>query len=119
MPGPAQRWTISVNPLVNLGRITPAEAKRVIMEDVVLSEPFAQQESDRYAFNSPGQATSYYYGYVQMRALRTQAELALDKHFNMMAFHDFILAQGMLPPRLLKRAVMEEFVPAQLAAVRK
>ncbi|MCX7180727.1 MAG: DUF885 family protein, partial [Proteobacteria bacterium] len=108
-----------LDPLVNLGRITPAEAKRVIMEDVMFSEPFAQQEADRYAFDSPGQATSYYYGYVQMRALRTQTELALGKHFKPQAFHDFVIAQGMLPPSLLKQAVMDEFVPAQLAATAK
>jgi len=107
-----------LDPMVNLGRMTPADAKRVLMEDVVFSEPFAQQEADRYAFDSPGQATSYYYGYVQMRALRTQTELALGKRFNLKAFHDFVIAQGMLPPRLLKQAVMEEFVPAQLAATK-
>jgi hypothetical protein len=32
-----------------------------------------------------------------------------------MAFNDFILDQGLIPPKLLKQAVMSEFVPAQLA----
>jgi hypothetical protein len=27
-----------------------------------------------------------------------------------MAFNDFIVAQGLLPPRVLEQAVMEEFV---------
>jgi hypothetical protein len=30
-----------------------------------------------------------------------------------MKFHDFILAQGLLPPDLMRKAVMQEFVPAQ------
>ena len=31
------------------------------------------------------------------------------------AFHDFGLAQGLLPPDLLKKAVTERFVPSQAA----
>ena len=61
----------------------------------------------------PGQATAYYYGYGKMQALRTQTELKLKDDFNQQAYHDFILDQGMLPPELLKQAVMEEFVPSQ------
>ncbi|MGE5616036.1 MAG: DUF885 domain-containing protein, partial [Bacillota bacterium] len=105
-----------LDPMVNLGRITPEQAKRVLMEDVVMSEPFSQQEADRYAFDSPGQATSYYYGYLQLETLRTQAEIALGKKFDLKAFDDFVIAQGLLPPRLLKRAIMEEFVPSQSAS---
>jgi uncharacterized protein (DUF885 family) len=103
-----------LDPMVNLGRITPAQAKRVLMEDVVMSEPFAQQEADRYAFQDPGQATAYYYGYVQLESLRTQAEIALGKEFDLRAFDDFVIAQGLLPPRLLKRAVMDEFVRSRM-----
>jgi uncharacterized protein (DUF885 family) len=77
---------------------------------VVISEPFSQQEVDRYAFDSPGQATAYYYGYLQLRSLRTRAEVALGREFDLMAFNDFIVAQGLLPPRVLEQAVMEEFV---------
>jgi len=99
-----------LDPMVNLARIAPAEAKRILMEEVVISEPFSQQEVDRYAFESPGQATAYYYGYLQLRSLRTRAEVALGRRFDLMAFNDFIVAQGLLPPRVLEQAVMEEFV---------
>ncbi|MBV8633355.1 MAG: DUF885 family protein, partial [Burkholderiaceae bacterium] len=99
-----------LDPMVNLGRITPAEAKQFLMQEVRLSEPMAQQEVDRYAFTSPGQATSYYYGYIKLRALRTQAEMALGKQFDLQAFNDFVIAQGMLPPQLLTDAVMTDFV---------
>ena len=104
-----------LDPMVNLGRITPEQAKRFLMEQVLFSEPFSQQEIDRYAFDAPGQATSYYYGYVQLRAIRTQVEVALGKRFNLKAFNDFVLDQGLIPPKLLKQAVLDEFVPAQLA----
>jgi uncharacterized protein (DUF885 family) len=49
-----------------------------------------------------------------MQALRTQTELRLRDRFDQQAFHDFVLAQGILPPDLLKEAVVNEFVPAQL-----
>ena len=41
------------------------------------------------------------------------AEKALGEKFNVQRFHDFILAQGLLPPGLLRKAVIENFVPKQ------
>jgi uncharacterized protein (DUF885 family) len=75
-----------------------------------MSEPFSQQEVDRYTFNAPGQATSYFYGLQKLRAMRTQAEIALGPRFDQQAFHDFVIAQGMLPPDILERAVREQFI---------
>jgi uncharacterized protein (DUF885 family) len=46
-------------------------------------------------------------------ALREDTEKALGPKFNQKKFHDFILAQGLLPPDLMRKAVMEDFVPAQ------
>jgi len=104
-----------IDPQINLGRMTPEQGKQFLMREVVLSEPFAQSEVDRYSYRMPGQATAYYYGYVKLRALKTQAELALGERFNLKAFNDFIIAQGILPPALLKQAVLEDFIPAQQA----
>jgi hypothetical protein len=101
-----------LDPMLNLGMIEPEAAKRLLMEEVVLSEPMARQEVDRYTFNAPGQATSYFYGYTQLEALRARAELALGSQFEPRAYHDFIIDQGLLPLALLQTAVMEEFVPA-------
>lgn len=42
-----------------------------------------------------------------------QRVLYKDK-FDQQAFHDFVLAQGLLPPQVLKDAVMTRFVPSQL-----
>jgi uncharacterized protein (DUF885 family) len=101
-----------LDPMLNLGLISPEDAKRLIMEDMVIGESWAQNEIERYTYRMPGQATAYYYGYTKMQALRTQTELALRDDFDQQAFHDFVLAQGMLPPDLLKQAVMESFVPS-------
>ena len=75
----------------------------------------ARQELDRYTFNAPGQAGSYFYGYTRILELRAETELALGDKFDRLAFNNFLLDQGMLPPDLLAKAVREQFVPAQLA----
>jgi len=104
-----------LDPMLNLGMITPEEAKRLILDDIALGESWAQNEIERYTYRIPGQATAYYYGYNKMQALRAQTELRLRDRFDQRAFHDFVLSQGILPPDILKEAVMNEFVPAQLA----
>ncbi len=103
-----------LDPMLNLGLITPEEAKALIINDVAIGESWAQNEIERYTYRMPGQATAYYYGYSKMQALRAQTELKLQDKFDQQAFHDFILDQGMLPPAILKEAVMTEFVPQQL-----
>jgi uncharacterized protein (DUF885 family) len=103
-----------LDPMLNLGLITPEEAKRLIMDDIGIGESWAQNEVERYTYRMPGQATAYYFGYNKMQALRTQVELKLQDSFDQQAFHDFVLDQGMLPPDILKSAVMDEFVPSQL-----
>ncbi len=105
---------IWLDPMLNLGLITPAEAKRILMEDVGEDDLNAQTEIDRYTFRSPAQATAYYYGYEKLLQLRATTELKLKDRFNQKDFHDFILKQGLLPPDLLHHAVMEEFVSNQI-----
>jgi len=100
-----------LDPMLNLGQLEPDQAKAFLVQELVLSEPMATQEIDRYTFRAPGQATSYYYGLMKLEALRLQTELRLGNGFNQQSFHDFILAQGLLPPDLLTQAVLEEFVP--------
>jgi hypothetical protein len=105
-----------LDPELQAGKIDPAEAFRVLQKDVVLSHAFAEEEVERFTFRSPGQANSYFYGYTRLLELRRDAEKALGRHFDQRKFHDFILAQGLLPPNLMQKAVLEEFVPAELAA---
>ena len=97
-----------LDPMVNLGRITADGAQEFLMREVTLSEPMSKQEADRYAFWSPGQAVSYLYGYTRLRELRMKAEIALGDKFDQREFHDLIIAQGLLPPKLLATAVMAE-----------
>ncbi|MDB5753632.1 MAG: hypothetical protein JWR56_60 [Massilia sp.] len=102
-----------LDPMVNLGEISPEGVKSFLMDEVGMSEGMATQEVQRYTFRAPGQATSYFYGYQRLMETRQAAEVALRKKFNRQAFNDFVLAQGLVPPALLRKAVMQEFVPAQ------
>ncbi|MBB5368457.1 MULTISPECIES: DUF885 domain-containing protein [unclassified Janthinobacterium] len=104
-----------LDPMLNLGQITREEAGRILTDEVMLSKPMARQELDRYTFNMPGQAGSYFYGYTRILQLRAETELALGAKFDRLAFNNFLLGQGLLPPDLLAKAVREQFIPAQKA----
>ena len=105
-----------LDPELQAGKIQPEDAYRVMEHDVVLSHAFAQEEVERFTYRMPGQANSYFYGYTKLIALRKDAEAALGPKFNQKKFHDFILAQGLLPPDLMHDAVMKTFVPDQSAS---
>lgn len=105
-----------LDPMLNLGLTDRERAGQVLIEDVMLSEPMARQELDRYTFNMPGQAGSYFYGYSRIMELRMETELALGQRFDRLAYNNFLLDQGLLPPDLLAKAVREQFIPAQQRA---
>ena len=98
-----------LDPELQAGTITPAQAEKVLAEQVVLSPAMVRQEVDRYTFRAPGQATSYFYGYTRLLELRAAVEKALGPKFDQQAFHDAILAQGLLPPDLMRDAIMKHF----------
>jgi uncharacterized protein (DUF885 family) len=102
-----------LDPMLNLGLISKERAHDVLRYDVGLSEAMTREELDRFTFNSPGQATAYFYGYMRIQQLRLQTELTLGKNFNRQAFNDFIVGQGLLPPDQLAEAVRTQFIPSQ------
>jgi uncharacterized protein (DUF885 family) len=102
-----------LDPGLNMGLITTEEARYILSHEIVLSEALVRSELERYRFRAPGQATSYFNGYLRLMELRAETEMLLGEHFNQMAFHDFILSQGLLPPTLIRDAVLGEFVPTQ------
>jgi uncharacterized protein (DUF885 family) len=103
-----------MDPMLNLGLMTRERAHDILTQDVCLSEALTQEELDRFMFRAPGQATSYFYGYQKIMELRTATEIALGSKFNRMAFNDFLIGQGLLPPALLAKAVHDQFIPSQL-----
>ena len=103
-----------LDPMLNLGLIDREAAGKILREKVGLSEAMTKQELDRYTFNSPGQAGSYFYGYSRILELRMETEIALGDKFDRLAFNNFLLDQGLLPPDLLAKAVREQFIPSQM-----
>ena len=96
-----------LDPELQAGKLTPDQAFKRLTDDVVISEGMARQEVDRYTFRAPGQATSYFYGYSKLLELRRDVEKAQGASFNQQRFHDTILAQGLLPPALMREAVLK------------
>jgi len=102
-----------LDPELQAGKIQSADAYRVLEKDVVLSHAFAQEEVERFTYRMPGQANSYFYGFAKLEELRKETESTLGTKFNARRFHDFILAQGLLPPELMRAAVRETFIPEE------
>jgi hypothetical protein len=99
-----------LDPELQQGKVTPEQSMQILEKDVVCSPAFATEEVERFTFRLPGQAPSYFDGYTRLLEIRSAAEKALGPKFDAQRFHDFILSQGLLPPDLLRKAVMEDFV---------
>jgi uncharacterized protein (DUF885 family) len=97
-----------LEPELQFGKITTADALRVLTEDAGFSKFFAEQEVKRYISRFPGQAPTYFYGSQQFIELRSQTEKRLDSQFNVREFNDLILSQGFLSPKLLKQIILSK-----------
>ena len=88
------------------GKWSPEKVRAFLQKEVGLSLAFATEEVDRFTFRSPGQATAYFYGYVRLLELRAAVQQQLGDRFEPLKFHDTVLAQGLLPPDLMRKAVL-------------
>jgi uncharacterized protein (DUF885 family) len=89
-----------LDPELQSGKIQPDDARRILEQDVVSSPAFTEEEIERFTYRAPGQAISYFYGFTKLIALRKDTEAA----------------QGLLPPDLMRKAVMDHFIPSQQTA---
>jgi hypothetical protein len=103
-----------LDPGVQSGDISPETALQILTRDVVLSEPLAQMELERYMEGGPGQAPAYFCGYMRMMELRTDVERRLGDKFDQLKYHDFLMGVGPVPIAQVRRALLEDFVPALL-----
>jgi hypothetical protein len=97
------------DPMLNLGLMTRDHAHEILIRDVCLSEAYAREELDRFTFRLPGQATAYFYGYSRLMELRAATQIQLGSRFDRLAFNDYVVSQGLLPPDLMAAAVRSHF----------
>jgi uncharacterized protein (DUF885 family) len=95
-----------LDPELQAGKWTPEAALAFLQREVGLSPAFATEEVDRFTFRAPGQATAYFYGYTRLLELRETAQKQLGARFDQLRFHDLLLSEGLLPPDLMRKAVL-------------
>ena len=103
-----------LDPMLNLGMITPEAARQFLQRQVVPVAGLRQVRggSLHLPLAGPGHELllRLHAHHAAARRDRSEAGQAFDRQ----KFNDFILSQGLLPPDLMKKAVDEEFIPSQL-----
>jgi uncharacterized protein (DUF885 family) len=79
-----------------------------LAEAAGFTQDYAQREITRYSV-WPGQATSYYLGFLKFLDLRQKAKDALGDKFDLKAFHRVILENGSVPLSILEELVDKYF----------
>jgi uncharacterized protein (DUF885 family) len=75
-----------------------------LAQHTILTPNQTVAETDRY-IATPGQASSYMVGALEIMALRSKAEQALGNDFDIKAFHDIVLEDGTVPLAMLREKV--------------
>ncbi|MDB5200399.1 MAG: hypothetical protein JWO92_2362 [Chitinophagaceae bacterium] len=81
---------------IHLKGMTREEAIKYMMENEAINEQGATAEIERY-MAIPGQALSYKIGSLKIRELREKYKKQLGSKFNLAAFHDELLKDGVMP----------------------
>jgi uncharacterized protein (DUF885 family) len=87
--------------------MTEREAMRLLTGDAFQEESEAAIKWRRAMIN-PGYLSTYFAGYLEMRQLRMEDELRLRGRFDLREFHEKLLSNGALPPRLAREALFRE-----------
>jgi uncharacterized protein (DUF885 family) len=87
--------------------MTESEAVRFLTEDGFQEESEAAIKWRRAMLN-PGYLSTYFAGYLEIRQLRLEAEERQGDRFKLKEFHEKLLRQGALAPRLAREALFRE-----------
>jgi len=102
---------VLVNAIIDSGMhregMTESEAMRFMIGDGFQEESEAAIKWRRAMVN-PGYLSTYFAGYLEIRQLRLEAEQREGDRFNLKDFHERLLRQGSLPPRLAREALFRE-----------
>lgn len=91
-------WRIArsfLDPEMQTGKAQPKDVENLFVNKLGVSPEMAKLEVERYTFQDPGQAPSYYYGLLKLRALRNK--LGTTKGPGLKCFNDAVLSLGLLP----------------------
>ncbi|SHM46027.1 DUF885 family protein [Chitinophaga sp. CF418] len=86
---------------IHTGRMTREEAINYMLAHESISEEEAVRSVERY-MAMPGQALTYKIGELEMLRLREKYRKMLGAGFNIIKFHDALLAQGDMPLKVLE-----------------
>ena len=89
---------------IHVNRWTRERAIDYMVETTGMPERDMITEVERYIV-MPGQACSYYLGYLKIISLREKAQAILGEKFTLKDFHDVVINNGGLPLVLLEEAV--------------
>jgi uncharacterized protein (DUF885 family) len=81
---------------MHLKGMTREEAIKYMTDNEAITEDAATAEIERY-MAIPGQALSYKTGALKIRELREKYQQELGDKFNLAAFHDELLKDGVMP----------------------
>jgi len=81
------------------------QAVQFMLDNSPLSAGVVRPEVDRYVV-SPGQATSYMVGRLEIQRLRREAEERQGDRFDVRTFHSAVLDSGSLPLDVLAQVVV-------------
>ena len=96
-----------LDPQLQLGKVKVSKIFKMYQK-IGISKEFIQTEVDRYMYKSPGQAVSYYYGYMKLLYLKQRLQAKYQGNLNLKAFHDKILSIGLVPLELVEDQFMED-----------
>ena len=88
---------------LHTGAMSLEEAENFLVDRVHLERALAASEVRRYSEN-PTQPLSYLVGREQIRSLRERTRRLEGKAFSLKAFHDRLLREGTVAPKLIERA---------------
>jgi len=97
-------WRIArafLDPQLQLGLIKESKAIEVLTKEVGLSREMADLEVRRYTYFYPGQAPSYYYGYLLVKKMLSDAQNR--KGFRQKCFNDQLISYGLLPLSMIAK----------------
>ncbi|MEO6453924.1 MAG: DUF885 domain-containing protein, partial [Ginsengibacter sp.] len=95
---------------------TREQAIQYSLDNEPITEAGAIQEVERY-IAMPGQALSYKIGELKILEMRSKAQKALGKDFNIQSFHDEVLKDGAMPLQIFENKI-NNWIQRQLQEIK-